>query len=278
VNGVKIFDNAISVSAPTGISGFEVGILNSYYASGYDLYDMVFYTRALSDQEVRDAYAVLYGSHIVGIPRTVIFEGSSITYRAEATPVTYLFGPNSNPDAFGSDVGTGGANIATLVARATTLDSVMAPTYPAQDYILSVEIGANDLGSGNSAAFLTSLAAYLDARRAAGWKVVAHTITPRTSQADGGVQFNIDRAAANTAIRTWVGVHCDALADWASDPVMGVDSASNNTTYYLDQVHPTTAGYTLLEPYDRAAINGIPSSASPPPVPVLQVSPYWDFP
>ena len=134
------------------------------------------------------------------------------------------------------------------------VDAVIPPNTAGRTFILSVLIGTNDLHGGVSIVptYLTDLAAYLDARRAAGWKVVLCTVPPGTASG-----FNAARNLANTTLRTWVGVHADALCDFAADPTMGPDAAASDTSLYGDGEHPTAAGQAILEPIYRAAINGI---------------------
>jgi lysophospholipase L1-like esterase len=69
--------------------------------------------------------------------------------------------------------------------------------------------------------------------------------------------FNTERDTVNATIRTWVGVHADAIADFAADPTMGPDSAAASTTLYSDGTHPTDAGYVLLERVLQPVINGL---------------------
>jgi hypothetical protein len=66
-----------------------------------------------------------------------------------------------------------------------------------------------------------------------------------------------NRAIVNAAIVTWEGAHCDKVADWAANATMGANGASDNATNYADKVHPTLAGYAILEPITRAAINSL---------------------
>lgn len=156
-----------------------------------------------------------------------------------------------------------GYKLSDLTAAASSLDALLTtPSQPTQTNILSVEIGANDLGNnisfgGNPNGFTTALATYLDARRAAGWKVVIHTILSR-SDGTNSTLFNPDRATANTTIRTWLGTHADAIADVAADATIGPDGVSDNLTYYnADKVHPIDAAYAIWEPITRAAVNSL---------------------
>jgi lysophospholipase L1-like esterase len=260
VNGVKLLKQATTVAAPT-FKDLFVGLLANNDFSGMGLYALAYYPRALTDTEIVQAYKSLAAKVSVTNPRTVVFEGTSICAGQAGLSFAYRFGPNSSPFAHGTNNGVGGSKLSDLTTRGPALDA-MIPIAPAQTFILAVEVGANDIGlaasfGSNPNGFTTALATYLDARRAAGWKVVIHTIIARNDGADSGTQFNIDRATANTTIRGWVGSHCDAIADVAGDATIGTDAAMNNATYSTDHVHPLDAGYIIWEPYTRAAINGL---------------------
>jgi hypothetical protein len=69
--------------------------------------------------------------------------------------------------------------------------------------------------------------------------------------------FNVDRNQVNAAIRTWVGLHADAIVDFAADPTMGPDAACLDTTLYQDGLHPTDHGHSILEPIFAAVINAM---------------------
>jgi hypothetical protein len=105
-------------------------------------------------------------------------------------------------------------------------------------------IGANNLG----ASYLTDLASYLDARRAAGWHVILCTVLPQTSSV-----FNTARVTVNPELRLWTtngstvpGKHADRICDFAADPTIGDDADGANTTYYGDGIHPTAAGHAIM--------------------------------
>jgi hypothetical protein len=244
-----------------------VGVILGSFFGANDIYQIIYWPRALSDAEVLTAYNAQAAKTAITTPRAVAFDGTSLTAGAHGVSVPFIIGPNLNPPANGASYAISGSILENLFDRAANVDAILAGALP-QTFILSVEVGTNDLGlgelgnnkayTGNPNAFTRDLATYLDARRAAGWKTVCHTILAALDGTDGGTQFLSDRAIANATIRTWLGTHCDALADWASDPTMGTDTAPNNTTYWAtDKLHPISAGYVLLEPYDRAAINGL---------------------
>lgn len=99
--------------------------------------------------------------------------------------------------------------------------------------------------SGSQSAYLTALAAYMDARRAVGFKVIACTSLPRVGLF-AGTNFNVKRMQERAVILGWVGTHCDYICDFATDPIMGPDAAASNTSLYADGTHPTSIGSAYL--------------------------------
>ncbi len=220
------------------------------------------WNRALSDAEVRAAYNFLSGhaaasSITLATPRIYIAEGDSLT-GGFTFCYPYLFGPNASPSVQAADYGTSGATLSTLNSRAATIDAIIPPNPGSRKFILSVLLGANDL-SGTNSTFAADLATYCDARRAAGWKVVVCTVLPST-----GGQINTQRGAVNTAIRTWTGVHADAIADFASDGPMGPDAAASKSqpprsTKSLKPFAPskTTSPSKKTSPNETTALDAI---------------------
>lgn len=261
VAGCKVLDFAVTTTLTT-FKDLFFGLINGSF-SGCNIYAVAVYPRALSDAEVVQATNFLANKIPVVVSRTIVFDGTSITVAVGGDSYAWTFPANSNPPiSGGANYSIGGSSLGSLISRQPGILAAFAGA-PPQTKIVSVECGANDFRigfdySGNPTGFLTALAAYLDTYRAAGIKVVMQTVLPCTSDTDGGVSFNNDRNAVNPVIRTWVGLHCDAVSDWAADPTMGTNLAPNNTTFYTGQIHPTTAGYQILEPITRAAINSIP--------------------
>src|SRR6266704_1069718 len=105
---------------------------------------------------------------------------------------------------------------------------------------------------GTRDSYLGVLATYLDARRAAGLKVVLCSTLPRASN-----EFNAERKIANEICAGWVGKHCDYFCDFAADPVMGHDRAPANSRLYFDGTHPTAFGQTRLEEIIRPILNAV---------------------
>jgi lysophospholipase L1-like esterase len=182
----------------------------------------------------------------------ILFEGDSITFGATAqTP--YPAAAVDGLDIYGWDnEAVSGSSLFHLNQRAAVDDAMVLDRGLS---VLFVFIGTNDLypPSGLSPEdFLDDLKTYVAARRAAGWdKIIVATLL---SNLFAG--YNTKRNAANVLIRA-DDTFYDALADFAADPVMGPDNAYSNATLFLDQIHPTTYGHTLLAPIARAAIESV---------------------
>ena len=163
--------------------------------------------------------------------------------------------PNFAVPGQGLSVSTTGVTTTMLVDDAAKLDGLPAGRTAA---VLAVQAGTNDAALGHSdSAVVSDYWTYCDARRAAGWKVVAFTLTDRTDTTAIGNQaaFDTKRASINTSIRAGWASHADALVDLAADARLGANGAANNATYFnADHVHYTAATYSsIIEPLVQAA-------------------------
>lgn len=267
VNGILLLSKSGSASASAIKDLYFSRLAQSYY-SGYTLGAFALYARALTSTEVATATSVL-GSYVAGNgsasgpTRVVFFEGDSITVGSGATAPNNSYAAKAastaSPVIRTGNLAQGGSTMTNLNARAATLDSYLPANKAGVTYVLHILVGTNDMTNTPSApgTFTSALATYIAARKAAGWdKIVVGTIIARSEQADGGAQFNIDRATANATIRGWVGSTIDVCADYAANTLVGADGASNNTTYFMaDKIHPIDAGHAQMYPITTAAIN-----------------------
>jgi lysophospholipase L1-like esterase len=245
----RMFRNTSGMGS-VSIRDLFVGVVSSLsLTSGLKVQAIALYDRTLTDEEIATAYDVIAARATVApttTTRVTAWEGDSIT--AASGSQAYLYGATAADSQIGAVWALNGATLADLVTRGPELDKAVADT--ASKCVLNVLIGANDLKSyGTGAAgYITDLAAYCDDRRTAGWEVVVGTILPQTD-----ATHNTRRATVNAAIATWVGVHCDAIADFAANTTIGEDADASNVTYYSDGLHPTAAGYAIMEPISTAA-------------------------
>src|SRR6478735_900576 len=103
--------------------------------------------------------------------------------------------------------------------------------------------GGNDIYfNGNATTAYTNYVAYMEARRAKGFRTVAFTCTPRnqtTSFGDNPTNYNIKLNTFNNLVRT----NWPSFADFLVDPAVDSRLQGYSPTYYnVDGVHFTDAG------------------------------------
>lgn len=195
-----------------------------------------------------------------GARPVVVAEGDSISILASegytglyaaARPTVRVIGP-----------ATGGASIATLVSR---LDSDLAQ----KPNVVTVLIGANDLGGDDEAAtYLGKLWAYVAKLKAAGTKVAVGTVLPIELGTKLPMypaitaRHKARRAIVNPAIRAAVGTRIDAVIDFAADPDMGPDAAAADPRWYGDGTHPTSAGQRRMAAIYTPVVDGLLGAAA----------------
>ena len=193
--------------------------------------------------------------HVIRDNNMVIAEGDSITADSgsfagayKAARLAYVVHHSTVATGYGAYGGVGliGTNSPT---------SRLAATIAANPKVVTILIGANDLGSTvtypTTQDFIDALWAYTDPLRAAGIKVAVATILPQYLPSNPTFQasHNSRRATVNAAIRAAVGTHIDAYIDFAATSIGDEDADAQNTTYYnSDGVHLTAAGYDVLDP------------------------------
>jgi lysophospholipase L1-like esterase len=256
----------VAAYAPVTIQHMFLGLILASNLSGtYGLAgQMRIWDRALTDAECRTTHTAQVSAaptaSITAPVYTWVADGDSITGSyaysypyatvAALSPKTYL-AKRANTSLF----------LTNLENRLTSLTALIPPSKAGKKFVYSVLIGANDATTiiADPVAYGNRLASYLDDVRAAGFdEIIVGTVLPRVETLNVLVQwtaFNTARATLNAIIRTWVGTHADAIMDFAADPVVGVDSACTNATYYADGLHPTSLTHnTYLAPISTAAV------------------------
>ena len=239
---------------------FLFGIVNSTTLYGGEkFYGGALWSRALTNAEVLTAVSFMQskattaGLTATNHARIINFEGDSIT-GASTVGWPYYYGTNLATTAFlGHNFAISGSTISNLSSRAATVDLSLPTNRTGRKFVLVVLIGANDLLSLGATTWLANLKTYLQARRSAGWTVVACTPTPRTAAG-----FNTQRSTAVTTMRTWgTADGVDYLIDFAADATMGPDAAASDTLLYSDGTHPTTSGHQNLANIAKTVLNAI---------------------
>lgn len=196
-----------------------------------------------------------------GAARLLVNEGDSISASATGWTSQSVYTAaaalgTTYPFVVSRALAVSGNSVTNAAARTATRDAIPLPTTTRK--VLTVAFGANDLnGAGSATTFLTNLKSYCQGARAAGWYVIVGTVLARAASIGGAASIDETvRATANAEITNGanIGVFWDAVADVASDAIMGPFSWTANATYTLDGTHPTVAGHALLAPYWAAAL------------------------
>lgn len=195
-----------------------------------------------------------------------VSEGDSITTGNGVPSFARLYLDNNLGRVWLQNVAVGGSTIADVTSRAAAADALLTSyaEYPSRDKVLTLLVGANDMLVTSTTTFLADLAAYCDARRTAGWKVGLGTVLPRGAASGGSGTTEAWRATVNAAIRSWVGVHCDVVMDFATDLYMGSFAETALSTYYdAAGLHPTAAGQVRMYDIAKFAISSLSTVHAP---------------
>lgn len=202
----------------------------------------------------------------------VVFDGDSLTAGSGSSagrsyPSQTVVGLDSR--ATHSNIGLSGATMQMILDRAAATVDPLLVTEGMNVVVLRA--GTNDLffsaGATPPEDVHADIVAYCNGRRAAGWKIVVTTITPR-SDASTPANFETSRQTLNTLIRNNWTTYADALADIAADPLLGDAGDETNKQYYTDLVHHTDNGYRVSADIVRRALGRLGLVQSRPPIPV----------
>lgn len=284
VNDTMFYRHEVPMAAGKTISDLYFNILNATNAySGQGYLGMGLWATALSDAHIRDTFtswkavAARHGGTPLGkaTQTALFFEGDSRSIAWSYTCPFQYFRQRTNP-VFGNNWATSGYDVLGLTDRGAIIDRCLPADMTGRNFVLIVDmIGANDIGricldAADAAevadTFLSRLAAYCAARKAAGWSKIA---VPTQLQADWGAHQAMGdaaRALVNAELRSsWVGTHCDAIVDYAADSIMGIDgSSAAHPTYWHEAsmaTHLSQAGHNRLLPILKAVADTLLGSS-----------------
>jgi lysophospholipase L1-like esterase len=213
------------------------------------------YRATQSEAEVANVFArfqSIASSRAMTLPafdkRLVVAEGDSITWLTNS----FAYKVRTDYEAVNTErwinvSAVNGSKIAGLLSRGSDTDALYVPQMRP---VIAVLIGINDVNDPANPTTATTFAgikSYCQARRATGWKVVVCTILP-CSQTGA----NTKRNTINSSIRADTSFY-DVLCDFDTT-TMGPDAAASDTGKFYDGLHPTEAGYSLLQPVYAAAL------------------------
>lgn len=141
-----------------------------------------------------------------------------------------------------NNFGVGGQTTAAMASDAASQVDTQI-TSGVQNILFAWEIGNDIYFNGNVSTAQTAFANYCTARRAAGWKVIVFTLTPRNQSSSFGDSisaYNAKLTSANTWLRANWTSFADGIVDIAADSRM---DDYTDSTYFSDGIHYTNAGY-----------------------------------
>jgi hypothetical protein len=185
--------------------------------------------------------------------KMLCFEGDSITAgNAATTSWAWNYRATNPANTFVLQRAVSGSTLVTLNSRLPNLQHYFTLVNGLK--VAVILVGCNDWAvlATPAATFLTNIATYYDAVRAAGAdKVIGCTCTPNND-----VGFNTWRGIVNPGLRAMVGTHLDAIIDFAANATMGTDAAGTNGALYNQPSgeHPTDVGHGNLEAIAAAVL------------------------
>lgn len=194
-------------------------------------------------------------------PACIVFDGDSLTseFTDAGVPKPYCY-PLKVIAALRltgawdyHNFGVSGQDLTAMAADAATqVDTLVTGAHRA--YIcVAWEALLQSVHGYTDAQVIAAYWSYCDARRAAGYSVVAVTGTPATVSGSPG--WEASRTVINAAIRADWDLHCDALADVAADHRIGDSGDQNDPVYFsADLIHMIDAGYAVVAEIVLAAI------------------------
>ncbi len=212
--------------------------------------EIIIFDRYLSDSDAATVLSWLRQEHSLPTSKSyqLVADGDSLSYGtgvANSSLENYLrqFTPAFYNASKVFNFGIPSQNVTQMDSDASITDGVLDADIDADKRILMVY--------NADITHYSTWKSYLQARQAAGWKVVAGT----TIAGNFGGSFDTDRLTYNSTIRSEWPTFADALADPGSDSRLG---DYNNSTYYdTDKIHLTETGYGVVSRYFESAARSL---------------------
>lgn len=148
-----------------------------------------------------------------------------------------------------SNLGVDSAYLENSGSSATNMNDIVSayvvPVFTSMKGVAIVFGGTNDifLGGVDGPTAFARLKVVCGLIRSSHPNVKIVAVTPLPRQNNG--QFEIDRQAMRALINAGDSSY-DFVSDWGGNTTMALNAASStNTTYFVDQIHPTNAGHII---------------------------------
>lgn len=165
----------------------------------------------------------------------VIFEGDSLTAHLSSDFAGQTFNELGIQGTYTNHGSSGAKMCGDIASDSAEIDALYDVNY--DENIVVLWAGSNDIELFSEDQIERALADWCNGRKAAGFRVIVSTITPRAGKAEK------QRKAVNSFIRT----HWRDFADGITDPGDNATLANyNDAKYYIDGVHMTHEGATIV--------------------------------
>jgi hypothetical protein len=252
-------------SATTASGGFFGKTVAAGYTGPFHFGAIAFYGRVLSAGErasVKSRFSsVLNSNSGAGV---LVYEGDSITaastldvmYNGWAHQVSPLL--NNNPRQY--NFAGGGEQLVNDMPGAASQFSVdvgvVFGQFASERKVVFLHKGTNDmsLGGRTPAQVYADMQTYCGVIRSNGGLVIVSTLLPKTG-------YGLSNSAAfdtlNSDVRANWASFADGFVDYAAHPIMGASGAASDLSLYLDGLHPTIYGNSLLASAAAPEINRV---------------------
>jgi lysophospholipase L1-like esterase len=222
------------------------------YNGMYRLFGMAIYGASLNTTDgasVQNALNTAFAAPTTGFDYGVVFTGDSIMEGSGGLllrNMPYWLGTqiSRKPEIFNLAV-----HGQTLASDYATRTKIAALFRSGVTNVAFVEAGTNDLGQGATGATLyaNTTIPYITYLKGLGYKVVVCTLLPRADSGASGANAGVQTERTNyNALVAANSAGADYVLDLTQNPVMGPSAAPNNTTLFVDKLHPTSLGYRWL--------------------------------
>lgn len=279
----KTQSTATQAPANTNMAGGTFGRYSTTAAqfSKMNVYRVLIWDRALTDQEITDAKAALVSEYSLatGFTKLAVIKGDSIIQGSLAVD-------NRVPTlgAFPADwlcytLGYGGEKIGTSTSDASTMRARRAtwidPLYDAAmaQNVLVIMGGTNDMAVPSTAAqIIANMEGFVDEILAANtWDVRVQTVPERND--NGYATVSTDYNVLIRALDAGDGVSAIIDAGKGGDIPLGrLDDSSDTTWFFTDKVHPLSSGSFAIRSAIWANATGSPLAPHSPVVDSVQAN------
>jgi len=233
-----------------GISNFPT----ASFLSGSNIAELRIYNRALNINEISQWNVYVNSRYKIpskfSFPKNVITMGDSHT-SSDPTTNGYPVRLRQLIDSSWNNliIATGGSGVALNTSDIANNVLSKRDSSRIKDIVI-IFVGTNDIATGTEtgSTLYTKVVTNHTTLRNAGFKTMCVTLLPRTGNLTvSAATYESERVIFNNLIINNHLSFSDAIADFTNDINIGINGASNNTTYFQgDKIHLTVTGRDVL--------------------------------